>query len=34
MMLVGALIALPVVIAYTGYCYYVFRGKTSHETMY
>lgn len=34
LMLVGALIALPVVIAYTSYCYYVFRGKTSHETMY
>lgn len=30
-MLIGALLLLPVVLTYTGYCYYLFRGKSSHE---
>ena len=30
----GTLIMLPLVLAYTGYCYYVFRGKTSDEGTY
>jgi cytochrome d ubiquinol oxidase subunit II len=34
LMLVGTLIMLPLVLAYTGYCYYVFRGKTSDEGTY
>jgi cytochrome d ubiquinol oxidase subunit II len=34
LLLVGALILLPVVFAYTAYSYYVFRGKTSHEALY
>jgi len=34
LLLVGTLILLPLVLAYTGYCYYVFRGKASHEGTY
>ncbi len=34
LLLIGTIIMLPVVLAYTGYCYYIFRGKTSHETAY
>ena len=34
LLLVGTVVMLPVVLAYTGYCYYVFRGKTSHEAGY
>ncbi len=34
LLLVGAVIMLPMVLAYTGYCYYIFRGKTSHEAGY
>jgi cytochrome d ubiquinol oxidase subunit II len=34
LLLVGAAVMLPVVLVYTAYCYYVFRGKTSHETGY
>lgn len=33
-LLVGMSIFLPVVLAYTGYCYYIFRGKSSHEATY
>lgn len=33
-MLVGVIPALPLILAYTGYCYYIFRGKTSHEHLY
>ncbi len=29
LMLCGVVVALPVILAYTGYCYWVFRGKTS-----
>jgi cytochrome d ubiquinol oxidase subunit II len=34
LLLVGTLIMLPVVLTYTGFCYYLFRGKVSHETAY
>lgn len=33
-LLVGTVLILPLILTYTGYCYYVFRGKTSHEHMY
>ncbi len=32
--LVGISIILPVILFYTGYCYYVFRGKASNEHYY
>ncbi|MFO7686553.1 MAG: cytochrome d ubiquinol oxidase subunit II [Desulfobacterales bacterium] len=34
LLLVGTVVLLPVILAYTGYCYYIFRGKASHESMY
>jgi cytochrome d ubiquinol oxidase subunit II len=34
LLLVGIIIMLPVVLGYTGYCYYVFRGKSSHQPLY
>ncbi len=34
LMLVGVIPALPLILGYTAYCYYVFRGKASHEHMY
>jgi cytochrome d ubiquinol oxidase subunit II len=34
LLLVGAVVFLPVVLAYTAYCYYVYRGKSSHEHLY
>lgn len=34
LLLVGTVIMLPVVLIYTGYCYYIFRGKASHESIY
>lgn len=34
LMLCGVTLLLPIILAYTGYCYYVFRGKSSHEKMY
>ena len=33
-LLVGAIVILPVVLAYTGFCYYLFRGKTSQDGYY
>lgn len=33
-LLAGAVILIPVVLAYTGYAYWVFRGKIGHETHY
>ena len=33
-MLVGVVIILPVILLYTGYSYYVFRGKATHERIY
>jgi cytochrome d ubiquinol oxidase subunit II len=34
LLLVGTAVMLPVVLAYTAYCYYIFRGKASHENAY
>lgn len=34
LMLVGVVIMLPVILGYTGYCYYIFRGKVSDEHTY
>jgi cytochrome d ubiquinol oxidase subunit II len=34
LLLIGAAFILPVVLAYTGFCYYLFRGKASHEGYY
>ena len=34
LLLIGAAISLPLVLAYAAYNYYVFRGKTSHEELY
>lgn len=34
LMLTGVVPLLPLILAYTGYCYYVFRGKTDHEQTY
>jgi cytochrome d ubiquinol oxidase subunit II len=30
-MLVGAVVLIPIILAYTGYAYWVFRGKVGHE---
>ena len=32
--LVGTVILLPIILGYTAYCYYIFRGKSSHESLY
>jgi cytochrome bd ubiquinol oxidase subunit II len=34
LLLVGTVIMLPLVLAYTAFCYYLFRGKASHESAY
>ena len=34
MMLVGTIFLLPLILIYTGYCYYVFRGKATPEKLY
>ena len=34
LLLIGTVILLPIVLTYTGYSYYLFRGKASHETGY
>jgi cytochrome d ubiquinol oxidase subunit II len=34
LLLVGTLILLPLILAYTAYCYYLFRGKAGHEGAY
>ena len=34
LLLVGTAVMLPVVLGYVGYCYYIFRGKASHESAY
>jgi cytochrome d ubiquinol oxidase subunit II len=34
LLLIGTAIMLPVVLAYTAFCYYLFRGKASHEGYY
>jgi len=34
LLLIGTVIMLPVVLTYTAFCYYLFRGKASHESAY
>jgi cytochrome d ubiquinol oxidase subunit II len=34
LLLIGTAFLLPLVLAYTAYCYYLFRGKASHESAY
>jgi len=34
LLIVGTILLLPVVLLYTGYAYYIFRGKTSHDAHY
>jgi cytochrome d ubiquinol oxidase subunit II len=34
LLLVGTAVMLPIVLAYTIFCYYIFRGKASHEATY
>jgi cytochrome d ubiquinol oxidase subunit II len=34
LLLVGTIVMLPVVLGYTAFCYYLFRGKVSHESAY
>ncbi len=34
LLLVGTVVMLPVILGYTAYCYYIFRGKTSSEALY
>ncbi|MFW6297980.1 MAG: cytochrome d ubiquinol oxidase subunit II [Desulfosalsimonas sp.] len=34
LLLVGTLILLPLILGYTGYCYYIFRGKVSADSGY
>jgi len=34
LLLVGTIVMLPLILGYVGYCYYVFRGKSSDETLY
>ncbi len=32
--LIGTVIMLPIILAYTAYCYYIFRGKSGHQSLY
>ena len=34
LLLVGTIVMLPLILGYVGYCYYLFRGKSSDETLY
>lgn len=34
LLLVGTAVMLPLILLYVGYCYYLFRGKASHESAY
>ncbi|MEJ2641762.1 MAG: cytochrome d ubiquinol oxidase subunit II, partial [Desulfosarcinaceae bacterium] len=34
LLIVGTAVLLPMILLYTGYCYYIFRGKSSDETAY
>ena len=34
LLLVGTVIMLPIILGYVAYCYYLFRGKSSHEATY
>jgi cytochrome d ubiquinol oxidase subunit II len=33
-LLIGTVFLLPIILGYTAYCFYVFRGKSTHEAMY
>lgn len=34
LLLVGTVVFLPLILCYTAYCYYIFRGKTTSDKMY
>ena len=34
LLLIGTAVMLPLILLYVGYCYYIFRGKASHESAY
>lgn len=34
LLLVGTVVMLPIILGYTAYCYYIFRGKASHDAFY
>lgn len=34
MILIGTVFLLPIILGYTGYCYYIFRGKSHDKPMY
>lgn len=34
LLLVGVVLLLPFILGYTAYCYYIFRGKTTHHPLY
>ena len=34
LLLIGTALMLPLVLGYTAYCYYIFRGKTDHAPLY
>jgi cytochrome d ubiquinol oxidase subunit II len=34
LLIVGTAVMLPVVLSYTAFCYYLFRGKVSDESAY
>ena len=34
LLLVGTIVMLPLILGYVGYCYYLFRGKSSDEILY
>jgi cytochrome d ubiquinol oxidase subunit II len=34
LLLIGTAVMLPLILVYVGYCYYIFRGKASHESAY
>ncbi len=33
-LLVGAVVLIPIILAYTGYAYWLFRGKIGHDAGY
>ena len=34
LLLIGTVVMLPLILLYVGFCYYLFRGKASHESAY
>jgi cytochrome d ubiquinol oxidase subunit II len=34
LLLIGTALFLPIILAYTAYCYWTFRGKAGEEAMY